>query len=133
MATLVQQQQKKEQILKQRICELLQWDESEYANFQYETGLAYLHAYIPNDPEGADELTRSRIFWKWWINAWVQRDESFIATAHPLWRADECAHIYMLENNHFNLIKNTRPNGVVLEMTYSQMIQEFIDEINQPL
>lgn len=102
--TLIQKQQQKATTLKQRVCELLQWSEEEYANFQYEMGLQYLQVYVPGDPQGAEQLTHSKIYWNWWKNAWSARDEQFVNDAKPHW--------------------------VVLEESYKSMIQEFIDEIN---
>lgn len=78
--------------VKEQVCKILHWSELEYANYQYEQGLAYLQAYIPRDPQGIQELESSRIFWNWWKNQWVIRDETFLQTncynarsAHPVY------------------------------------------------
>lgn len=133
MSTIIQKQNQKAISQKMRVCEMLNWDVEQYHMFQYETGINYLTLYIPNDPYGVDQLTRSRIFWAWWKNAWSQRDENFINNANALWAPEYCATIYQLENDPYYLVKNSSPNSIVLELTYAQMIQEFIDEINQPL
>jgi hypothetical protein len=129
--TLIQQQQQKAQTLKQRICEMLHWDDEDFAGFQYEMGLAYLAEYIPNDVQGADQLARSKTFWNWWKNTWQQRDEAFIEMVKPHWKYEDIVYIYLDEHNPSILISTTHPNAVVLNQSYAEMIQKVIDEVNQ--
>jgi hypothetical protein len=131
MNTLLQQQQQKAQTLKEQVCRLLHWNDEAYAAFQFEMGLAYLQEYIPNDPHGAQQLTHSKVYWNWWKNSWLQRDEIFVREAKEDWDLADRLYIYSDSNNPSLLIGNTRPNAVVLEETYKEMIQEFIDDINQ--
>jgi hypothetical protein len=141
MTILIQQQQLKAQSLKQRVCELLQWTDEEYAAFQYETGLAYLKGYIPYDSYGADQLSRSRTFWNWWKNQWQQRDEKFLnycrvrnerLAFHNMTLIPEDAKtFYEEEHNPAILIGTTHPNAIVLNQTYAEMIQLIIDDVNE--
>lgn len=129
--TLVQQQQQKAQSLQQRICKLMHWDDEDYALFQYETGLQYLAEYIPNDRFGAEQLTRSKVYWNWWKNQWAMRDEAFIEMVKPHWRYDDIVYVYLDEHNPSILIGTTHPSAVVLNQSYAEMIQQVIDHINQ--
>jgi hypothetical protein len=128
--TQVKQQQQKALTLKQQVCQLLQWADEDFAAFQYEMGLAYLKEYIPNDPHGADQLSRSKTFWNWWKNQWAQRDEKFIAMHRPNWKYEDTLYIYLDEHNPAILIGTTHPNAVVLHQSYAEMMQLIIDEIN---
>jgi len=131
MATLIQQQQQKALTLKQQVCALLDWDDEQYATFQYEMGLAYLQEYIPNDAHGADQLTRSKVYWRWWTNLWMQRDEIFLNEVQDNWSLEDRLYIYLDSNNPSLLVGTTRPNAVVMEESYKVMIQQFIDDVNQ--
>ena len=117
------------QSTKARIMALLNWSEVDYGNFQYETGLSYLRFYIPDDIEGIDMLTRSRIFWNWWKNHWLQRDAGFISYKRSL---TECKtrtliKIYQAVHCPQALAGELRPHAIVLTETYSVMIGKLID------
>lgn len=116
------------QSTKARIMALLNWSEVDYGNFQYETGLLYLHAYIPDDIEGIDMLTRSRIFWNWWKNHWLQRDQDFLNDAQV-----QHSHKTLIESMYVcshcpnELAGQIRPQAIVLTESYSVMIGKLID------
>lgn len=116
-----------EGVLKARICHILQWDDLRYYNYQFETGIAYLEYYIPTDPEGQAMLIRSSTFWKWWKNHWHQRDGEFIDRSLTISSMDILRDMYAEMNDASTLAKAIYPNGVVLEMSYSEMIQQLFD------
>lgn len=66
--------------LKKRICKQLQWDEMQYAEFQYKTGIAYLHWYLPCDDYGRKQLERSKLYWSWFKVQWNEHDMLFLET-----------------------------------------------------
>jgi len=113
--------------IKEQVCKILHWSELEYANYQYEQGLAYLHAYIPRDPLGIQELESSRIFWNWWKNQWVIRDETFLQT--NCYNARSAHHVYFFYHNANELAKELHPRAVVLGKSYASMIGDFIKSI----
>lgn len=51
----------------------------EYAQYQYEFGLRFLKATCGPDAESLQRLERSRKFWYWWQNKWVETDQRFNA------------------------------------------------------
>ncbi len=118
------------QATKARIMALLNWSEVDYGNFQYETGLLYLHAYIPNDIDGIDMLTRSRIFWNWWKNHWLQRDQDFLKDVQV-----KHSHQTIIESMYVcthcpdDLAGQIRPHAIVLTDSYSVMIGKLIDSV----
>ena len=64
--------------LKRRVCSLLQWSDMEFAEFQYKTGIAYLHWYLPCDDYGRNQLERSKLYWNWFKMQWSEHDMLFV-------------------------------------------------------
>jgi hypothetical protein len=99
----------------------LQISETQYANFLFKKGTAYLQAYIPQDPAGIDMLVDSRVFWAWWRLEWMLRDEQFIASNYtgpvPLLRR-----VYASYHRPDELASEISPNGVVMAEGYAKMI-----------
>lgn len=114
--------------LKEIVCQLLGWDEMQYAEFQYNTGLQYLQHYIPRDPEGIDQLAGNRIFWNWWKNRWADRDQQYCNPGTPMLTPGTRLAMYHLVHNPEFLAKEIYPNGVVLGASYAVMINEVIKE-----
>jgi len=110
---------------KQRILEAIGWSEQEYANFIYETGIAYLEHYIPNDAHGMNMLIRSRVFWNWWKNHWQQRDEQFVSVFDISGHAKALERIYRSANDVYTLVNEIFPNAVILGDSYATMIGHF--------
>jgi len=104
---------------------LLGWTEQQYCDFQYESGLEYLQAYIPDDQHGIDMLSRSRIFWNWWKNHWAMRDEQFISVAEEYTKGNE--KLYRTMNSSKALTSKIYPNAAVLEESYAVMIDNIIN------
>ena len=84
--------------VKQRVMELLGWDEQRYANNQYEKGLEYLEQYLPNDEWARKQYSLTRAYWSWWRIQWHLRDELFVAHAHRMLWADRVAEYQELHN-----------------------------------
>ena len=65
-------------VIEAAICQLLQWTAEEYANNILNNGITYLATYCGSDKYSARTLKGSAIYWKWWRNLWLIRDEVFI-------------------------------------------------------
>lgn len=65
-------------INKQRICEMMQISEEQYAWLQYNQGIAYLMWYLPADEDARAWLEADKLYWNWWKNWWAIRDEVFL-------------------------------------------------------
>lgn len=68
----------KNERVKGGIIALLGWDEEQYLSFKMRCGRNFLQQYMPNYPELIDEVNESRLFWAWWINQWLIRDEALL-------------------------------------------------------
>lgn len=120
---------KRQQTAKQRVIQLLGWDELRYAEMQYRTGRQYLQSYIPNDPDGIDALERSRIFWAWWKNQWLIRDTAFLNTDIAKVSRLSALRIYEYMHNAEALVHAIYPSGQVLDESYAKMIDNFNKEV----
>lgn len=102
----------------------LNWDELTYGNFVMEKAEEYLKRQCGADAYGIQALMESSIFWKWWKNHWMQRDEAFLyewacnSDIEDL--CNEYAYIHSAANLHII------PNRVILESTYAKMINDYI-------
>jgi len=63
--------------LKCFVMEKLQWTELEYCTFQYEQGLVYLQHHFMNLEQMIPQFESSKIFWRWWMNQWMDLDSVF--------------------------------------------------------
>lgn len=126
VTTQIEKIKQQAQSLKQQICQLLSWDELSFAEYQYETGIKYLRYYIPTDKWGQAMLIRDKIFWNWWKNQWVKRDEEFIddnfSGEYNAMRA-----CYKSYHDAEALAREITPSGIVLGVSYKKMIQELFD------
>lgn len=111
--------------LKKAVMELLNWDEMQYCNFQYNQGLKYLDAYIQDD---AFRIERSRVFWNWWKNHWALRDETILNSHLLTICVQGRREVYRDLNDGAKLASEVHPNKVVLEQSYSEMITELVKE-----
>lgn len=119
------------ELLKQKVCSLLEIDEQQYADMQYKNGCRYLQAYIPNDPIGIDQLLEQPVYWSWWRNHWAMRDEQFccghVESISLKLRTDLYHHLH----NPNILASEIRPNGVILRLAYAAMIKNVHQSIQQ--
>jgi hypothetical protein len=113
---------------RQAIQKLLSWDDLKYCEFQERQGRAYLQTVICPDGYGVQELLRSRIFWRWWINQWNRRDDDFInSDVYSFERAlngDLYTYTYI---NTPSFLQGLYPHRVIFYASYSVMIGELLD------
>lgn len=103
--------------IKAQVCELLGWDEMDYAEYQFKIGIAYLMWYVPVDEELRRKLSYSRLFWNWFKHMWTVHDDSWLCYTHSL----NTMHVQMrwalyeeLHNPRVLAVEE-KPNRVVLE------------------
>ncbi|MCX6210088.1 MAG: hypothetical protein NTZ59_11495 [Bacteroidetes bacterium] len=77
--TIVEKNRIKASTLEQRVCEILQWTDEQYAEFMFINGLKYLKRYFQNNTELIDEFKLNKLFWSWWKNSWAIRNEVFVS------------------------------------------------------
>ncbi len=82
---------------------VLNWEEQQYCDFQFEAGISYGKRITDGDTMGYDMLIRSRYFWQWWKNEWSKRDADFLdyysSTANKSALHDQ----YMFQHNAHRL------------------------------
>lgn len=92
----------------------LKWDEMEYNRFIYEQGIAYLEHYLGDDWGSIRSLEQCRMFWKWWMKRWSDRDVDFLCVcehlAPSIWNR-----IYHEIHNPEILSIRINPNRVIWE------------------
>jgi len=115
--------------LKGDIMRLLKWDDLQYGNLQYESGMAYLNEYLYGDAHTVDKLSRSKVFWLWWRNHWTNRDEQFIDIHKSVTinSYEVRRQLYEQFNEGEMLAECIHPNSVVLNETYAEMITVYIE------
>jgi hypothetical protein len=112
--------------VKQEVMELLKWTELEYCEFQEKHGRQYLQSYISKDPVAIDTLLATPIFWNWFKNQWLQRDQQFIKDAQVLVNNTATRRImYSIHNDPEWLINDRYPTGLVMAEGYNRMIDQF--------
>lgn len=116
--------------LKRLVMALLSWTDMRYAEFQYEQGTRYLNAYLDADQYSIEVMENSRIFWNWWKNHWMLRDEEFMRLhhAHPIRRTEIARQLYAQYNKGTMLATSIHPNATVLNESYLHMTREMIEE-----
>lgn len=125
--------QKLEHSVKNAILALLQINEIRFHEIQYEQGCAYLKMYLNNDEYSVAVMERSKIFWTWWRNHWMNRDETFLSLhkKHPIKRVEFIRQLYAQYNKGTMLAKSIHPNAVVLNESYALMVTEFVSSETQ--
>ncbi|MES1223353.1 MAG: hypothetical protein ABUT20_48105, partial [Bacteroidota bacterium] len=113
---------------KTRIMRLLQWNELQYAEFQFAQGLKYLDRYIPGDAAGIEMLQRNKLFWSWWKNHWMQRDNQFIKAKHKD-SLVRMVQLYKYTHSVPCLINEIYPSAAILGNDYCRMIGQVNDKI----
>jgi hypothetical protein len=126
LQALTQQRKKTATTLKGRVCELLGWNEMQYAEYQYNTGIEYMVLYTLNNEAICDDLVRSKIYWNWWKNGWANRDECFLVDNINLVDKATAIAIYNGVHDALALSEELRPDAIVLGDSYKTMIGEVI-------
>ena len=115
--------------LRKQVCRLLQWDELQYAEFQYKCGCQYLQHYIPNDPCGIDELLQHRMYWNWWKNQWQNRDYAYLIDTEKQLEQLSVKNrelLYIHFHDATVLAQEISPNGIILANAYKIMMGKLI-------
>lgn len=118
-------------LMKLSICHLLDWTEVEYGEFQFKSGCSYLQHYIPNDPDGIDELLQHKIFWNWWKNQWHNRDFAFMLDSNNELIQLSVANrriLYVHYHDARMLAAEIAPNAIIIADAYKKMISQVIKE-----
>jgi hypothetical protein len=118
-------------LMKLSICHLLDWTELEYGEFQFKSGCSYLQHYIPNDPNGIDELLQHKIFWNWWKNQWHNRDFAFMLDSNNELSQLNVANrriLYVHYHDARMLAAEIAPNAIIIADAYKKMISQVIKE-----
>src|SRR5207237_673564 len=110
---------------KATVCILIGWNDEQYCQYQYETMLAYLQWYLPNDQEGARMLEGSEIFRKWWCNHWSNRDNGFVRASID-WPATAETYelLYKEMNDPRTLACAIYPNGMIMRESVKAIIKD---------
>ena len=66
---------------RQTVMLMLNWNDLQYGNFQFNQGEAYLEHHIGADVWGVKQIRESAQYWAWWRNQWFKRDQAFIELA----------------------------------------------------
>ena len=114
--------------LKAQICHLLNWDELQYGEFQFQCGCLYLQYYISKDPVAIDEVLLHRLYWKWWKNEWLDRDYVLAGTLVKCDKLsiEEKRRLYRNWHDARVLADECSPVGLIMSNGYKKMISEII-------
>lgn len=108
----------------QKVCQLLGWDLETYTNYQHEKGLEYLKEVVCDDAWSVQQMAKTPLFWRWWVNHWNARDAEFISTWNN-WPISWLRRKY----NDLNAVEGFSfwPHKIIMEQSYAIMI----DEVNK--
>ncbi|QNK63974.1 hypothetical protein H7F33_05635 [Pedobacter sp. PAMC26386] len=106
---------------KQQVCKLLGWTIADYTHYQQEKGLTYLRDVICGDLWSVNNVAKTPLFWRWWINHWNARDTEFITDASD-WPASWLRRKY----DDLNEVEGFKfwPHKIIMEQSYAIMIEE---------
>jgi len=76
--TIHMQQESVRKFNQSRICDLLQWSQSQLTWFIYNNGIRFMEEYFDHDEKAIDQLKTRREFWKWWKVLWNGRDAAYL-------------------------------------------------------
>lgn len=112
--------------IQKQICGLLEWDDGQYANHVYETGLAYIRCLPGMDELMAIKLESSAIFWNWFKLYRAALDKSII-DEQAIERLSLQRRIALYEAIHLPeaLALEIKPNRVVWESVAPARLRPF--------
>lgn len=104
---------------KQKVCQLLDWTDLDYAIYQEEKGLEYLEHVICCDAWSVNNVAKCKMFWRWFINHWNIRDAQFIGEYGNYPRG-----LLKYKYEDLNDVESIKfyPHRVIMENTYQLMI-----------
>lgn len=106
---------------KQEVCKLLGWTMAQYVAYQQEKGLEYLADQVCGDLWSVNQVAKTPLFWRWWVNHWNARDAEFIADVRnwPIdWRTRKYEDLNAVEGFTF------WPHKVIMEQSYAHLIYD---------
>ena len=113
--------------IQQKVMALTGLTEESYNVMVHDTALEYLSGFIPNYPQVVSQITKSSIFWSWWMKHWEMRDKEFIEKCYHWDEGIETRlEIYKEDNDPRLLVEAVYLSGQVLEESYSAMIGEIM-------
>ncbi len=109
----------KKQRIEGYIMPLLGWSTEHYQDFKMRCGCSFLQNYIPHSPAFIDELIETKIFWQWWNNEWLLRDEGFTFFSHLHFPPDQRVIVGIFKSMHdpSTLAKQLQIDSLVFENT----------------
>lgn len=113
------------------VMSILNWTTEQYCEYQFEQGLVFLDNYAGEAECFRDLLSQSRIYWNWWKNQWKLRDQYFISRLKNVERHWHPEVWYKISNSGEHLAKNIHPNSAVIDLSYAEMITEFVADEKQ--
>lgn len=121
--------QKRADRLKAQVCAELRWTAEQYDDCWMDAGRVYLQTYLNGDAHSVETVAKSRIFWSWWKNHWLNRDETFLEFAvNTAFSVTDKRDNYEELHNPKVLAQCIYPNGVVLSESYALMITDLVNE-----
>ena len=115
-------------LVKQRVQELLGWDDHQYGAFQEKMGLSYLDYHYGHAPL-ISRIPMHKEFWTWWRLHWLRRDREFVEMSSMVF-SEEMEGYY--RDQHDPAVIVHTPQGVILKNTYSTMIHELVKKATAP-
>lgn len=117
---------------KTTVIDLVGITDEEYNTMQFEGGIDFLTHYISEGKEETleawrRELSYSRVFWAWWRNQWLLRDEMLLTgglvSKQLLYDKKTLLPLYLEINNAERLANEIHPNRVILDASYAEMLE----------
>lgn len=103
--------------LDHEVCEIIEWNEEQLAEYKYQQGLNFLQCYLPCNAANRALLETSKMYWNWWKQIWRCHDEVFVAnhvTSISLYHRQE---LYKeLHNARLIADDGTKPPAVVTNL-----------------
>lgn len=107
--------------------------EQEYCNFKYKCGLEFLSIYTNGDVLAFKELEASKIFWNWWKNLWLIRDEEFDYPDLYQISKEQRLMIYKQLHNPRMLATQNAPAGQGIRISFQLMLEQAINQIDSKI
>lgn len=118
--------------IQEKVTALTGLSAEEHNQLVYNCAFAYLQGFMPAYPQIITQVTKSSVFWKWWINHWEQRDKEFIEKCEHWPETPETRmEIYKEDHDPRTLVEAVYLSGQVLEASYAEMIGQVMDEQKQ--
>lgn len=112
------------------IQEILHIDSDQYNQIVFDRALEYLTKILDGDAWAFEHLVKAKTFWEWWKRQWVCREFAFIQL-HQLDKISHDADVQEIVTGlwaelHSIDALNIRPNNIVMEATFAEMMGELI-------